>query len=268
VNATLGNLLRSPAGVRAQLAVPLARMAAARDPAAEAVRRALATTVAGRVPAAERAWAQRIETRRAALTANAAPTTGAFDPGTSGKEGLFSGGGGETTVADAATMMSLGPQWCVLLMRLVRELRPASCLELGAGFGISAAYQAAALRLNGGGTITTLEGSEPMAAHARQTLDSLDLEDARVRVGPIADTLSEEVQRARPVDFAFVDAEHQARATLVAFEELLPGLADGAVLVFDDVRWDEMRPAFARIGDHDRVASAFGAGRLGLALLR
>ena len=268
MNAALGNLLRSPAGVRAQLSVPLARVAATRAPAAAAVRRALATTVAGRAPAAERAWAERIEARRAALATDAAPSAGAFDPGTSGREGLFSGGG-EATVADAATMMSLRPQWCVLLMRIVRELRPASCLELGAGFGISAAYQAAALRLNREGRLTTLEGSEAMAAHARETLGSLGLEEeAGVLVGAIADILPAEVERARPVDFAFVDAEHQASATLESFHALLPGLADGAVLVFDDVRWDEMRAAFARIGDHERVAAAVSAGRLGLVLVR
>ena len=34
-------------------------------------------------------------------------------------------------------------------MRTVRELSPSACLELGAGFGISAAYQGAALELNG-----------------------------------------------------------------------------------------------------------------------
>jgi predicted O-methyltransferase YrrM len=267
VNAALGNLLRSPAGVRAQLSVPLARLATARGPAASPVRRAVATTVAGRVPPAERAWAERIEARRRALAADAAPSAGAYDPGTSGSEGLFSGGG-ETTVASAATMMSLRPQWCLLLMRIVRELRPASCLELGAGFGVSAAYQAAALRLNGGGSLTTLEGSEAMAEHARKTFGSLGLEEARVRVGPIAATLPEEVERARPVDFAFVDAEHQASATLEAFHALLPGLAGGAVLVFDDVRWEEMRTAFGRIGAHERVASALAAGRLGLALMR
>ena len=44
-------------------------------------------------------------------------------------------------------------------MRLVRELRPHSCLELGTGVGVSAGYQAAAMELNGVGRLLTLDGS-------------------------------------------------------------------------------------------------------------
>ena len=267
VNATLGNLSRSPLGVRAQLSAPLARLAATRDPAARPLRRALATSLAGRVPADEREWISRIEARREALAADEAATGPAFDPGTEGRPGLFSGGG-ETTVAAAATMMSLSPPWCTFLMRLVRELQPESSLELGSGFGVSAAYQSAALRLNGSGRLTTMEGSESMASHARETLDSLGFEDTRMRVGPIAETLPEEVERARPIDYAFVDAEHQASATLEHFHVLIPGLAERAVLVFDDVNWDEMKPAYAEIGRHERVATSVAAGRLGLVLIR
>ena len=267
VNAVLGNLRRSPLGVRALLSAPLARLATERDPAARPLRRALATTMAGRIPAAERAWIRRIEARRAELGTDAAATGPAFDPGTEGRDGLFSRGG-RTTVSSAATMMSLSPPWCTLLMRMVRELRPSNCLELGSGFGVSAAYQAAALELNGAGTLTTLEGSESMAAHARATLDSLGLGETGLRVGAIAQTLPAEVDPARPVDYAFIDAEHQAAATLEHFDTLLPGLADGAVLVFDDVNWDEMKPAFAAIGRHERVAVALAVGRLGLALIR
>ncbi len=267
VKDALGNLARSPAGVRAQLTVPLARLVAERDPASRPLRRALATTVAGHVPAAERDWIERIEVRRERLGADQSDIGPPFDPGAEGKKGLFSGGG-EATVAGAATMMSLSRPWCVLLMRLVRELRPSSVLELGSGFGVSAAYQAAALRMNGAGRLTTLEGSEPMAAHARGTLDSLGFEETRVRVGPIAETLPEEVERARPIDFAFVDAEHQASATLQHFRALLPGLASPALLVFDDVNWSEMTPAFAEIRRHPRVASSLTVGRLGLTVIR
>ena len=39
--------------------------------------------------------------------------------------------------------------WARFLMRLVGELAPRSCIELGTGFGISAMYQAAALETAG-----------------------------------------------------------------------------------------------------------------------
>ena len=268
VNAALGNLMRSPLGVRAQLSPSLARLTAARDPATRPLRRALATTMANRVPAAERAWIERIEARRESLAADDESTGGAFDPGTKGRDGLFSGGDETTTVAAAATMLSLSRPWCTFLMRMIRELRPASCLELGSGFGVSAAYQAAALELNGAGRLTTMEGAESMATHARETLDSLGLGSTGLVVGPLAETLPAEAERARPIDFAFIDAEHQAAATLEHFRTMAPALAAGAVLVFDDVNWDEMKPAFAEIGRDERVAASYAAGRLGLVLVR
>ena len=268
MNAALGNLMRSRIGVRAQLSAPLARLAAERNPAARPLRRALAITLADRISTPERAWIDRIEARRGRLLADREATAGAFDPGTQGRDGLFSGGGGETTVGAAAEMMSLSRPWCTLLMRIVRELRPTSCVELGSGLGISGAYQAAALELNGAGRLVTMEGSEPMAAIARETFDSLGLGSIGLVVGPLATTLPEQVELAQPIDFAFVDAEHQAAATLEYFRTLLPGLAGGAVLVFDDVNWDEMKPAFAVIGRDERVATSLSVGRLGLVLIR
>ena len=268
MNSSMDDLRRSSLAIRAQLAVPFARLAVARDPATKPLRRALAATIAGRVSAAERVWIERIEARRASLGSDEGSTGPVFDPGTEGKKGIFSTDRTDTTIAAAATMMSLSPPWCVFVMRLVRELEPASCLELGSGFGISAAYEAAALRLNGKGTLTTMEGSESMAAHASETLNSLGLKEARLSVGPLADTLPEEVERSRPIDFAFIDAEHQADATLAHFHALLPGAAEGAVLVFDDVNWDEMSAAYAEIGRHERVRASITAGRLGVTLLR
>jgi predicted O-methyltransferase YrrM len=267
VNDALGTIVRSEFGVRAQLALPLARLGAMREPATRPLRRALATTLAGRLTAAEREWVDRIEARRGALGSHDEATDGPFDPGTVGREGGLSGGSG-TTVAGAATMMSLSRPWCTLLMRLVRELGPASCLELGSGFGISGAYQAAALDMNGSGKLTTMEGSESIAAHARETLDSLGLGATGMTVGPIGETLPAQVERSKPIDFAFVDAEHQAAATLEHFRTMVPALATGGVLVFDDVNWDEMRPAFDEISSHERVAVSVPAGRLGLILIR
>src|SRR5215204_1409803 len=52
-----------------------------------------------------------------------------------------------------------------LLFRLVREFAPTSCLELGTCIGVSAAFQAAALELNGAGHLLTLE-RKPMLVEA------------------------------------------------------------------------------------------------------
>src|SRR5262245_28387124 len=53
---------------------------------------------------------------------------------------------------------STSPFWCLFLFKLIRATHPSVCLELGTGVGISGAYQAAALKVNGQGKLTTMEG--------------------------------------------------------------------------------------------------------------
>lgn len=253
----------SSASARIRMAAPLPRLSASRRPAARALRKALATTSFDRLSGPERQWRERIEAKRAELVADEDSTGPAFEPGSEGERGLFTMKRERTTVAVAASMMSLTPTWCTLLMRFVRELEPRTCLELGTGFGISAAYQAAALELNGAGRLTTLEGSADWGERARRSLAELGLASVDLIAGPIAETLPGEAERLDPLDYVYIDAEHQAQATLDHFATLEPHLPDGAVVVFDDVNWAEMREAHAEIAKHRRVASSLVIGRLG-----
>jgi hypothetical protein len=81
------------------------------------------------------------------------------------------------------------PYWCRLLFHLIRGWRPSTCIEMGTAVGISAAYQAAALKLNGSGRLTTLEGAEGLAAVARRNFRNLGLDTVEVRIGRFQDTL-------------------------------------------------------------------------------
>ena len=196
------------------MAAAAPRLARRREPAARALRRALATTAMGRLSGPERGWRERIESKRGELTSDDAATGPSFDPGSEGSEGRFTMERRRTTVAVAVTLMSLTPIWCALLMRLVRELEPRSCLELGTGFGISAAYQAAALELNGAGRLTTLEGAVEWGDRAARSLTELGLASVEPTSGPIAETLTPAAERLAPLDYVYIDAEHQAPATV------------------------------------------------------
>ncbi|MGH8604150.1 MAG: O-methyltransferase, partial [Gammaproteobacteria bacterium] len=48
--------------------------------------------------------------------------------------------------------------WATFLFKLIRKLEPSSCVELGSCVGISASYQASALKINEKGNLLTLEG--------------------------------------------------------------------------------------------------------------
>jgi predicted O-methyltransferase YrrM len=245
----------------------LARLAASRDHAAAALRRSVTATLVRRASPGERAWIERIEAKRVELLGDRELTGPSFDSGREGPKGRFSMGRRPTTVGIASEFMSLPAIWCLLLMRLVRELRPQSCLELGTAFGISTAYQAAALELNGRGALTTMEGSPEWAGLAERTLASLGLVDVDTRIGPIGETLPRELDRSGPFDFVYIDAEHQADATLDHFRVMLPGLSDGAVVVLDDVDWPEMKRAQRAIGLDPRVSTSVAVGRLGISVL-
>jgi predicted O-methyltransferase YrrM len=212
------------------------------QPAARALRGALWTTALGRIPPEERAWAARIEARRAEI---APPETSGFVHG-----------------------MSISPVWGRFLMRMVRRFTPRSCVELGTAFGISAAYQAAALELNGAGTLTTLERDQALAGVAEEGLARLRLPRASVRLGPINASLDSLVGEADPIDYAFLDADHTEQATLSHFAALLPHLREGAVVVLDDVNWsDEMRRAWGAIRTEPRVSASLGLRRMGIAII-
>lgn len=265
VARAVGRARQSPVGARARMAAAAPRLTLSGDAAGRAIARAVRGASLGRLDDGDRAWVDRIEARRERLLSEGAATGPAFDPGSEGPEGTFSMGHEQTTVGVASAFMSLQRAWCLLLFRLVRELRPHSCLELGTGFGISGSYQAAALERNGDGSLTTLEGSEDWAELAREGFADLGLaERVDLRVGPIAESLPGLSGAPGSFDFAFIDSEHQAEATLEEFDAVLPMLSPGAVVVFDDVNWDPVRDAFDLLAGHERVSLAVPVGRLGL----
>jgi predicted O-methyltransferase YrrM len=220
-------------------------------PLADAIRRLL-------TPAEERAVAP-IEQLRAEVNTLDTPLRRVdygSGPRTSGVE----------TVGTFSMASSKSARWCRLLFKLVRDLRPLSCLEMGTAVGISGAYQAAALAMNGNGHLVTLEGDPSLAEIAQGNLRRLGL-TAEVVVGRFQDTLPKALKN-RP-DYVFVDGHHDETATLDYFEQIIPTLADPALVVFDDIAWsDGMRRAWAAITQHQRVALAADLGTLGLCIVR
>lgn len=247
---------------RTLMAAAVPRFATRRDRASRAVARALSTTALGRLPEEETEWTQRIEARRRELMSDQALVAPDIPSESGGAEQP------PFAVSTASLWISLPPLLCLFLMRLVRELAPRSCLELGTGFGISGAYQAASLDLNGTGRLETFERAAGLAGIAEEGFSALALgERVGLRVGPIEEMLEEAAERISPVDYAFVDADHTAQATIEHFEIMLPHLADGAVVVLDDINWPTMTEAWKRIRRHRRASLALGLRRLGVVVV-
>jgi predicted O-methyltransferase YrrM len=156
----------------------------------------------------------------------------------------------------------------LLLFRLVREFSPASCLELGTSIGISAAFQATALELNGSGRLLTLERKPFLVETARNHFAHLGLTRCAVREGQFQDTLDDALAEIAPIDYAFIDGHHDEHATVTYFDRICGALAETAVLVFDDITWSEgMARAWARIASDPRVGIAADLGNIGICVV-
>jgi predicted O-methyltransferase YrrM len=251
-------------GHRAVMVSALARLARRRDRGSVAVRAALRGAALGRLTAQERSWAGRIEAHRQQLPRLAAQRATELEPGPSRRDGhqLL------TDLSAACRWISIAPLWGRFLMRLVRELSPRSCLELGTGFGISTAYQAAALELNGRGSLISLD-MEDMTDLAAPGLSDLGLAN-RVELVPgrIEETLGIALERTGPIDYALLDADHTEEGMLREFDTILPYLSEESVVVVDDINWaEESRRAWAAVGSRGGVRGAIGLRRLGVAVV-
>jgi predicted O-methyltransferase YrrM len=245
----------------------LPRLAGRRDPTSRAIARALRTTALGRIPAEERDWIGRIEQRRRELIVDETALPPGFEPGGHGDAPTWLASIKQPVpVWAVARLFSIPPTWGMFQMRLVRELAPRSCLELGTGLGLSAAYHAAALELNGAGRLTTLEGAQAWGAVAEQSLSGLGLAGrAQLRIGAIDDTLPELARRMAPIDYAFLDADHSEQATLEHFDAILPHLSPGAVVLLDDITLSEgMGRAWKAVSRRERASARLAVGRMGV----
>ena len=148
--------------------------------------------------------------------------------------------------------------WALFIFKLIRKLEPKSCLELGTALGISASYIAAALRINGAGSVCTLEGSSEIARLAQETFDLLNLDNVTTVVGPFHMTLSKALSDAKPIGFFFNDGHHDKNAVLRYYEDCQSSLGQGSVMVIDDISWSTgMRDAWTEIAQDSRNAYAF-----------
>jgi predicted O-methyltransferase YrrM len=179
-------------------------------------------------------WIWRIEQERAKLLSSREPLASIGPPGP------YDAG---LTVHDAC-LESRRLHDAVALYLIARELAPMRVLELGTNVGISSAYVAAALTDGTGDTLTTLEASPARAELAHRMHSELGFTNVKYVVGLFDDTLESalteqpgEGAAAAPVDFVFIDGHHEYEPTLDYFDRIWKHSAEGALFVFDDIRW-------------------------------
>ncbi len=161
------------------------------------------------------------------------------------------------SVSNLAKISSRSKFWSSFLFYLIREFQPEICLELGTCIGISASYQASALKLNNKGKLFTLEGSPSRAEIASQNLESLQLNNVEVIIGSFEDNLEKTLKRLEKIDYIFIDGNHNYNSTIDYFGKILPYLNENAIVIFDDINYSlEMNNAWRKILKYKQVSAS------------
>jgi len=202
----------------------------------------------------------RLEAARAARAADTSP----LDDGSLGPAGSFDEG---VTVADACAV-SKPPSQALLLYALTSRLKPSSVLELGTNIGVSAAFLGTGLADgDDDGRILTLDVSPYRLRVAERLHAELGLTSIATRVGLFEDTLDGAIDEAAPIDMAFIDGNHQYEPTLEYTDKILARCVEGAVVVYDDIRWsDGMKRAWADVCRDPRFSVIIDLYTMGIAL--
>jgi predicted O-methyltransferase YrrM len=140
-----------------------------------------------------------------------------------------------------------------LLYSLVRATRPATIVEFGMSFGISAVQLAAAVRDNGTGRVVTTELSDTKIAVAKQTFAETGLDDLITILE--GDALSTLADLPGPVDFVLLDGWKDLYLPII--ELLEPRLSTGTLVIADNASSADMAPYLDRVRNQDNGYVSF-----------
>ena len=149
----------------------------------------------------------------------------------------------ERTEAMSEFYIPVTPEAGRLLYALVRATRPATVVEFGMSFGISAIHLAAAVRDNGAGRVVTTELSETKIAAAKTTFAETGLDDVITILE--GDALSTLAELDGPVDFVLLDGWKDLYLPVI--ELLEPRLSVGALVVADNTSAADTQPYLDRV---------------------
>jgi predicted O-methyltransferase YrrM len=179
-----------------------------------------------------------------------------------GEAGLYDKG---ASIRDACRV-SKKPKAALFMYLLIRYLKPTKLIELGTNVGISSAYQAVALKLNGqNGQLVTLDVSPSRLRLAKELHKKLGLENIAYVQGLFEDTLERTLIEFGPIDFSFIDGYHQYQPTLDYFNTIYRKSLPNSIFVFDDIRWsDGMKHVWREIQSDRRIFLAVDLNTMGV----
>lgn len=153
-----------------------------------------------------------------------------------------------------------------LLYRLAHHFQPEQILELGTCLGLTTAYLAKAAPE---ARVTTVEGCPQTASVAAENLQKLGIINVDLKVGNFDHVLPEILSAVEKLDFVFIDGNHRKEATIDYFQQCLPKLHEGSVMIFDDIYWSKgMQEAWDVIKAHPQVTVSVDLFWVGMVFFR
>jgi len=172
----------------------------------------------------------------------------------------------QRTVGGLARSAVKPKKYSQLLFRLVKHYRPKNIIELGTSLGITTAYFSKANPL---AAISTIEGSEAVAAIAKQNFQKLGCVNIQSLVGDFDDLLPKVSEQRSTIDLAYIDGNHRLKPTLNYLENFLTKSHNNTILIFDDIHWSgEMEEAWEKIKAHPTVRCTIDIFFLGFVFFR
>lgn len=172
----------------------------------------------------------------------------------------------QKTVSEVAKHSARRKREGDLLFRLCRELQPSCCLEFGTNLGISTLYQLSALAPTA--EWHTMEGSPALANMAATHFRQFGIAP-QLHIGEFSQSLQALLAAGKRFDYIFIDGNHRYEPTVGYFQQLLPYIADGGCVVFDDIYWSEgMAQAWREICAHPSVSLSLDLFKMGIVFVR
>ena len=129
-----------------------------------------------------------------------------------------------------------------ILSAIIRFARSERCLEAGTAYGMSALFILEAIRNNlGAGHLRTVEGFEALYSLSSSMLKERYGDMVSCHLGNTQDELPKLAKTAGPFDFMFHDAGHSREDYIRDFNAVKDSFSPGAVVLFDDIRWENLR---------------------------
>ncbi len=168
-------------------------------------------------------------------------------------------------ISTIAKSTSKSAKYARFITNLAAYLKSDSILELGTSLGVSTMYLA---EKNKESHITTIEGSNVILKIAEKNFKDLGYRNISSLDGDFDDILPSLILKNK-YNFVFIDGNHTYKATTKYFELLKNYSLNDAVIVFDDIYWNEdMTKAWKEIIAHEAVTASIDMFEFGIVFFR